>query len=118
MPRRIERVRETLVRELGFLIRRELDISPATLVTITEIILSPDLAHARVRVSIFPDAECVPIFRELTKRATKFRSMLGKRLPNLHPLPQLEFEIDERVAEAARVEELTKKLKNEEETAR
>lgn len=107
-------MRELLVRELGSILRRELDAPPSTLVTITEIVISPDLAHARVRVSIFPDDQRQDVLRELAKRAAEFRAMLGERLPNLHPLPRLEFELDERVAEAARVEKLTEKLKNEE----
>jgi ribosome-binding factor A len=111
--RRIEQVREVLVRELGSIIRRELDVPPSTLVTITEIVISPDLAHARVRVSIFPDAERRSIMRELDARVAEFRALLGTHLPSLHPLPHLEFELDERVAEAARVENLAEKLKNE-----
>lgn len=101
------------MRELGTLVRRELDAPPSTIVTITEVVLSPDLASARVRISVFPETERRAILSELSASAGEFRRLLSEHLPNLHPLPHIEFELDKRVAEAARLEELAEKLKNE-----
>ncbi len=113
MTRRIEKVKEVILRELSQIIRREIDVFSGTLVTVTEIVLSPDLMHAKVKVSIFPDKEAEKILDELSKRAGEFRMLLGKRLQSLNPLPRLEFEFDKRVKDASRVEELVEKLKNE-----
>jgi ribosome-binding factor A len=110
--RRVERVKELILRELGKIIRREFDISPKIFITITEIVLSDDFSNAKVMVSIFPDKNRDEIFKELSLRAHEIRQFLGKRLPNLHPLPFLTFELDDRVRTAARVEELIEKFNN------
>lgn len=115
--RRPEQVRELIMRELGAILEREADTPPSTLVTITEIVLSPEYDHATVRISIWPSGTRETIFAALAKRTGEFRGLLGEKLPNLHPLPRLEFELDTRVEEAARLEELAEKLKNEEGSA-
>jgi ribosome-binding factor A len=116
--RRPEQVRELVMRELGAILKKESDTSPSTLVTITEVVLSPDYDHATIKVSIWPDEARRAVFPMLSKRAGEFRKLLGKRLPNLHPLPHLTFELDTRVGEAARVEELLEMVKNEDASAR
>lgn len=111
--RRPEQLRELLLREISAILRRELDVLPTTLVTVTEVVLSEDMRFATIRVSIFPDSERVPVFHELSRSATRLRALLGAHLPNLNPLPRLAFELDERIQEAARVEELAEKVQNE-----
>jgi ribosome-binding factor A len=111
--RRIEQVKELLKRELGTILKRELDVDSGTMVTITEITLTPDFTQALVYVSIFPSSKRKTVFRELSERTAEFRELLAKRLPNLHPLAHFKFRLDKRPEEAGRIEELIRILKNE-----
>lgn len=111
--RRLEQIRELLTRELSALIREELDVPTSTLVTLTEVLLSEDFLHANTRISVWPDSQRDSVFRELNQTTRELRGLLGKRLPNLHPLPTIKFELDQRISEAAEIEKLAEKVKNE-----
>ena len=57
MSLRLERVRELLKRELGEIIRRELPISEAGLITVNEVGVAPDLKSATVFVGVIGTPE-------------------------------------------------------------
>jgi len=111
---RLEKVNELIKREVGMIIQREFEHSRDQLITVTEVLTSNDLLHAIVRVSIWPEKESGIIFKNLKKASGFFQSLLNKKL-KMHPVPRIAFEFDERVAEAGRVEELLKDVKNKEE---
>jgi ribosome-binding factor A len=52
MSRRTQRVAETVRLEIAEVIRRDLDDPRVGLATISSVTVSPDLAHARVLVSV------------------------------------------------------------------
>jgi len=56
-PRRTERVAETLKHELEELINYELDDPRIGSVTVTEVVISPDMRHAHVRLALEGSAE-------------------------------------------------------------
>lgn len=109
MPRdypRARRVADQIQRELSGLIRLELRDPRVRFVTLTEVEVSRDLAHARVWYTVLGDP---PVRREVgagLERAAGFlRSQLAHRL-GLRVVPQLEFAFDESVERGARLARL------------
>ena len=95
MARRMERVNQLLREELSHLAQRELkDPRLGTLMTITEVDVSPDLRHARVYVSVMGDAEEQQAAIEVLSAASGFlRRGLRDRL-KLRNIPDLQFQQD------------------------
>ena len=88
--------------ELSKLLIAEIEI-PSVLLTITEVVVTKKLDHARVKVSVIPEKKAEEVLRVLQKsKYTLQRELLYKL--NIKPMPLIEFEIDHGVENAARVE--------------
>lgn len=79
--------------ELGTLLLREFDFGNV-LVTITDITVTEDLLHARVKIAIIPYEKGPEVFLELTKARGELRHKLLKKM-NIRPMPHIEFQIEE-----------------------
>ena len=92
---RTRRIAEQIQRELAEVIRLELkDPRVATLVTITDVEVSPDQSHAKVFFTLLGDSSQIAETTEGLKRATGFlRTQLAHRV-KLRTVPQLEFKYD------------------------
>jgi ribosome-binding factor A len=81
---RLARVNELLKRELGYLCEREGFSTSSSLVTITEVKVSPDLRYADVLVSVFgDDAARQEAMRTLARQRIHLQAsvftMIGRR---------------------------------------
>jgi len=112
MSRRQIQVAELIKRELSGILERHLDRSPSTLVTINEVVISPDFLEAKVYVSIFPEEESKRVFKEMELKKNDFYSLLFKKL-KMKIVPKIQFHLDWRPKEADKVEKIIKKLQNE-----
>lgn len=92
---RSRRIAEQIQRELSEVIRMELKDPRVTgLITITDVEVTRDQAHAKVFFTVLGDADKVDETTEGLKRAAGFlRSELAHRLL-LRTVPQLEFKYD------------------------
>ena len=103
---RSTRLGEHMRRLLADLIRRELDDPRLGLVSITEVRVSRDLAHAKVYFSLLGrDEEVGPMQTVLTRAAGKLRSELARTM-TARTVPALEFLYDASLAQGARMDEL------------
>jgi ribosome-binding factor A len=103
---RSTRLGEHMRRLLADLIRRELDDPRLGLVSITEVRVSRDLAHAKVYFSLLGrDEEVGPVQTALTGAAGKLRSELARTM-TARTVPALEFLYDASLAQGARMDEL------------
>jgi len=103
---RTERVADLIRDELSELLRHEVDETRNALVTITGVKLSPDLQHAKVFVSIFPEgADRDRIMDALDRSRGKLRHRMGRAL-RLKRIPELEFRLDTSAEHSARIDEL------------
>ena len=86
------RVADQIQRDLAEIIAYELKDPRVGMITISEVQLTPDYAHAKVFFTMLKDdKESVKNTVEgLTKAAGFIRNVLGKRL-HIHTLPQLHF---------------------------
>ena len=103
---RSQRVAEQIRRELAELIRLELKDPRVGMVSITEVQVTPDYAHAKVFFSSMSGEEGLPEVVAGLQRSRGFlRRELGKRI-RIHTLPQLHFEYDKSIEQGARLTRL------------
>lgn len=106
-----EKLNEAVKKELGKIILKELDISPDVVVTITRVECSGNFFFAKVFVSIIPEEKEDFFFKLLTKKASFFQGIINKKLKT-RPVPKIEFVLEGKTKQAARIEELLKKIKD------
>ncbi|MGZ8937807.1 MAG: 30S ribosome-binding factor RbfA [Limisphaerales bacterium] len=106
MSLRLERVRELLKRELGEIIRRELPISEAGLITVNEVGVAPDLKSATVFVGVIGTAEERKRASHLLEKESKRIQGLVGRAVVLKYTPHLKFVMDEAIERGNRVLEI------------
>jgi ribosome-binding factor A len=108
---RSERVSEALREELAELISYELLDPRVQDATVTEVLVSPDMRHAQVRLHLSDE----PIEQQQTIRALDgakhfLRRRLAERL-NLFRVPELHFEADVSSAVNGRMKHLLKRVR-------
>ena len=117
MSRRTDRVADLVRAELGDLLLREVRDPRVGLATITNVSVSPDLKHSRVRVSILGTDEEQADSLEALKKASGFlRTRLARKL-NLRSTPALVFELDRGAETSQRISELLEGLNHDREDA-
>ncbi len=103
---RKDRVNEQVRRELAELIRTELKDPRVGMISLTEVEVTPDYAHAKVFFSTLAGDDKVPeILHGLKKAAGFLRRELGRRI-RIHTIPELHFVHDsslERGADLSRL---------------
>ena len=106
MPRefsRTLRINAQLQRELSSLIREQLTDPRVTLVTVTQVSVSPDMRNARISISqIGSDVELKAAAKALNGAASLLRRAIGKSL-KLRYVPMLRFFADEALREGDRI---------------
>ena len=114
MPKRIERVESLIQEELGKIIIKELEFPVGSLVTITRVSCSVDLANANVFVAVLPEEKVKRVLEILGKMVYVLQQFLNKRL-RMRPIPKIRFVEDKQAAHAAKIEGLIEKIKNTDE---
>ncbi|MBX9847811.1 MAG: 30S ribosome-binding factor RbfA [Rhodocyclaceae bacterium] len=99
---RSSRVVEQIKRELAELIRLELKDPRVKFVTITDVEITPDYAHAKVFFTVLQTEKRAEIEHGLIRSSSFLRRELGKRI-RIHTLPELHFVYDPSVEQGARM---------------
>jgi len=106
---RTRRVGEQIQRELAGLIRDEIKDPRIGMVSVTAVIVSRDLSHAKVYVSVLGNAERTDASVSVLSNAAGFlRHKLGKIL-HIRVIPELRFYLDRSLEEGARMGALINK---------
>lgn len=109
MPRdssRSRRVAEQIRRDLAELIRLEVKDPRLSLVTLTDVEVTPDFAHAKVFYTALADGERLTELGEGLAHAAGFlRRELGRRI-KIHHLPELHFVHDASIENGSRLSQL------------
>jgi ribosome-binding factor A len=109
--RRPEQVAETLRQVITDALAREVRDPRVGFVTITAVLVSGDLSHARVMVSVpGEDAEKSRALEGLESAAGFLRSRAARALTT-RTVPELHFELDRGLEHAARIKELLNTIK-------
>lgn len=87
---------------------------PNTLVTITQVRVTPDLAIARVYLSFLHTGNSQTTINEIRSHASEIRYKLGARIKNqVRVIPQLEFFVDDTNEYVERMDKLFDKIERE-----
>lgn len=100
IPGRSVRVADQIQRDLSDIVFSELKDPHVGMITITDVKVTPDYAHAKIFFTMLDDSpEKVEKTLDSLHRASGFlRMQLGKRL-HIHTLPQLSFVYDNSIAQ-------------------
>lgn len=113
----MESIRQKQVAEL---IRRQFSMvltaegryiyGPQTLVTVTQVMMSPDLALAKVYLSIFNTPEKEAVISYMEEQYSRLKLSLHQKIKKqIRVMPELRFYLDETIDEVYKVEALFKK---------
>lgn len=112
---RIERVNETVKREVSLIVQQELGDPRLQFASITRAEVSRDLQHAKIYFSILGDQASVKQAENGFEAARGMvRRLLGKRL-QMKFLPELNFIYDRSLEYVVHLDETIERLKNESE---
>jgi ribosome-binding factor A len=112
--RRPEQVAGTLRQVIADALTREVRDPRVGFVTVTGVLVTNDLSHARVMVSVPGDeAEKTRALQGLQSAAGFLRSRAARALTT-RSVPELHFELDKGVQHAARIEQLLESIRREE----
>ena len=101
--------------ELSEIFQREgMNIVDGGMVSISKVMVTPDLLEARVYLSIFQVKDANALLYKIKERNKEWRKLLGLRIKNqLRRVPELHFFSDDTLDHVARMDELFKKIKQE-----
>ena len=105
------KVGRQLQRDLAEILQQQgMNAFHGAMVTVTSVRMSPDLALARVRVSIFPSQKRDDVMEILQKQIKNIRRELGRRVAKqLRIVPELIFQVDDTLDYVERIDELLNK---------
>lgn len=103
---RKDRVSEQIRRELAELIRTELKDPRVGMISLTDVEITADYAHAKVFFSTLAEGDNLSeVQTGLQKAAGFLRRELGKRI-RIHTTPQLQFVFDQSLTRGANLSQL------------
>ncbi len=103
--RRIEQVNELLLREINTWLARDYESPVGVLVTIEEVLVSRDLGHAKILISVLPPAKGRAVLKEFSLRKGEIRKHISDHVI-LKMTPDLHFFLDTREERAERMNRL------------
>jgi ribosome-binding factor A len=110
---RLLRVRELLKREIGEILRRELPVDQAGVITVNDVDLSGDLRNAKVFIGFLGSSEQQrTAMAMLQHNRARIQNLMAKAV-FLKYIPRLHFVIDESVTRGNRVLQIIAELEKE-----
>jgi len=107
---RQQKIARQIQRDIAEIFQKELaDTLRGKLVTVTTVRVSPDLAYAKIYISIFPFEQSEAVLEAIKEKAWYVRKLLGARIRNqLKIVPELEFFIDDSLEYIENIDKLLK----------
>ena len=104
------KVARELQRDLAEIIRSKgMAVFGGSMVTVSEVRVSPDLSIAKVFVSIFPSANQDSVMKILEQDKKTYRGELGRKVASqLRIVPELDFYLDTTLDYAEHIDQLLK----------
>lgn len=117
--KRQKQVGQLILKEMSDIFQREgVNIIDGGMVSISKVMVTPDLLEARVYLSFFQVKEPNVLLHKIKDRTGEWRKALGARVKNqLRRVPELFFFNDDTLEHVFKMEEIFKKI-NEERDAR
>ena len=108
---RQQKIAKQIQRDIAEIFQREQAATlRGTLVTVTTVRVSPDLAYAKIYVSIFPFEKAQATLAAIEAQNKAIRGALGNRMRNqVKSIPELQFFIDDSLEYIENIDTLLKK---------
>jgi ribosome-binding factor A len=108
---RQQKVARQIQKDLAEIIRlRGMAAYDGAMLTVSGVKITPDLALAKVYVSVFPSAKAVDVMEQLGEETSRLRGELGRRVSKqLRIVPELVFYLDDSLDYVEHIDELLKK---------
>lgn len=108
---RQQKIARQLQRDIAEILQKELaDDIRGSLVTVTTVRVSPDLAYAKIYISIFPFERNAQLLDAIREKGWLVRKLLGQRIRNqLKIVPELEFFLDDSLEYIENIDNLLSK---------
>ena len=108
---RQQKIARQLQRDIAEILQKELaDTIRGSLVTVTAVRVSPDLAYAKTYISIFPFERSSALLEAIKEKGWLVRKLLGARIRNqLKLVPELEFFLDDSLEYIENIDNLLNK---------
>lgn len=102
------KVGRQLQRDLAEILQQQgMSAYHGAMITVTTVRMSPDLALARVWISIFPSNKTREVLDIIQKQSKNIRGELGRRVAKqLRIVPELVFQVDDSLDYVAHIDEL------------
>jgi ribosome-binding factor A len=107
---RQQKISRQLQKDIGEIFLRECaDLVRGAMVSVTKVRVSPDLALARVYISVFPFDRAGAMLQNLSVHLSLVRKALGDRVrTQLRIVPELHFYVDDSLEYVDHIEQLLK----------
>lgn len=110
---RMDRINETMKREIGLIVTAEVKDPRLEFVTITQVEVTRDLQHARIFFSVLGDQQKIVRAQEGLNSAKGFiRRLIGQRI-RMRFTPDIEFVYDRSLEYSARIEKTLEEIRHE-----
>ena len=108
---RQQKVARQVQKDLAEIIRaRGMAAYDGAMITVSGVKITPDLALAKVYVSIFPSSKAEVVMQQLEDETPYLRGELGRRVAKqLRIVPELNFYLDDSLDYVEHIDELLKK---------
>lgn len=107
---RQNKISRLVQREMSEIFQREVrEVVKGTMVSVTSVKVTPDLAIAKMYLSIFPSEHKTDVFNSIKAANTQIRYLLGQRVgKQLRVIPELQFFIDDSLDYLENIDRLLK----------
>lgn len=106
---RQNRIEGVIQEELSTYFQRNArEICLGAMVTVTIVRVTSDLSLARIYLSVFAGPDKKEVLANIQANSRKIRGEVGKRLKNMHKIPDLTFYIDDSLDYAETIDKLLK----------
>jgi len=113
--KRQKQIGQLIMEELSDIFRREgFSMVGGGMVSISKVMVTPDLLEARVYLSLFQIKDTEALMQTFMEKTSEFRKLLGMRVKNqLRRVPELVFYLDDTLDYVFKMEELFKKIEDD-----
>jgi ribosome-binding factor A len=111
MSSRIDQINSLLIRELAQFINQEVYVKD-TLITISFVDCSPDLAQATIGISVLPENRSGSTLTQLKKSSKSIAEHIRKKT-KMKMVPKLRWKLDMTESKAAEIEDILEQIRNE-----
>jgi ribosome-binding factor A len=113
--KRQKQVARLIQEEMTAIFQKEgLSIVQGGMISISKVMVTPDLLEARIHLSFFKISDPAAILRSIKEKTGELRGALGNKLRNqLRRIPELQFFEDDTLDHVFKMEELLDRIKKE-----